>query len=191
MLAPAEGLIVEVAPQGKAAPAAAGPVHKGAIKMFNARKGFGFITAAWEKPPEPGMKGDVFVHKKQIAGHETIDLSIIQPGDQVQFQMGKTDDGRHCAVNVECIDDESEEEDEPPAKRAKTGEEDDEAEDDDGGESDDSSVEVDLEEELLTGIASEKGPSKDRPNEQTNNMFVTMFKRNTKTHEIRLIKLPA
>ena len=61
----------------------------GTVKWFNRVKGFGFI----EK--EDG--NDVFVHKSDVSG-------TIDEGDEVEYELGESPDGRACATNVSKVE---------------------------------------------------------------------------------------
>lgn len=62
----------------------------GAVKWFDARKGFGFIT------PDLGPR-DVFVHASAVvaAGLETL-----ATGDRVEFELAQSGDGRLIALGL-------------------------------------------------------------------------------------------
>ena len=62
---------------------------QGTVKLFNRVKGFGFI----EK--EDG--NDVFVHKSDVSG-------TIDEGDEVEYELGESPDGRACATNVSKVE---------------------------------------------------------------------------------------
>ena len=62
---------------------------KGTVKWFNARRGFGFITA------EDGE--DVFVHYTSIAGDG---YKTLNAGANVVFDVEQDDQGRTIAKNV-------------------------------------------------------------------------------------------
>ena len=62
---------------------------QGTVKWFNRVKGFGFI----EK--EDG--NDVFVHKSDVSG-------TIDEGDEVEYELGESPDGRACAPNVSKVE---------------------------------------------------------------------------------------
>ena len=62
---------------------------QGTVKWFNRVKGFGFI----EK--EDG--NDVFVHKSDVSG-------TIDEGDEVEYALGASPDGRACATNVSKVE---------------------------------------------------------------------------------------
>lgn len=59
----------------------------GTVKFFDEDKGWGFIV------PDDG-KGDVFLHRSQIASGRTLD-----EGEPVSFEIAETTKGRK-AVNV-------------------------------------------------------------------------------------------
>ena len=62
----------------------------GAVKWFDTKKGFGFIT------PDLGPR-DVFVHASALAaaGFETLD-----PGDRLEFELAQGGDGRLLALGL-------------------------------------------------------------------------------------------
>ena len=62
----------------------------GAVKWFDARKGFGFIA------PDLGPR-DVFVHASALAaaGFDTLD-----PGDRLEFELTQSGDGRLLALGL-------------------------------------------------------------------------------------------
>ncbi len=62
----------------------------GAVKWFDAKKGFGFIT------PDLGPR-DVFVHASALAaaGFETL-----IPGDRLEFELAQSGDGRLLALGL-------------------------------------------------------------------------------------------
>jgi len=152
---------------------------RGRVRWFNAAKGFGFL----EPLGAGNVDADVFVHRNQILSSEDDLFAILEPGTIVTYALGQTDNGRPCAVGVRQ---EIVEEKKPPSK-----EQNDDNEDSDdevrkaemeafggsgGGDSDNdedcdgegdvdseaSSVEIDVFEELLSGISTQKGPGKDR-----------------------------
>jgi len=64
---------------------------RGTVKMFNADKGFGFIT------PEDGGGRDVFVHRSNVSGLGRDEgLSV---GETVEYEVENTPKGL-SAVNV-------------------------------------------------------------------------------------------
>ena len=62
----------------------------GAVKWFDPRKGFGFIT------PDLGPR-DVFVHASAVvaAGFETL-----EPGQRLEFELAQGGDGRLLALGL-------------------------------------------------------------------------------------------
>ncbi|GGE06064.1 hypothetical protein GCM10011529_10540 [Polymorphobacter glacialis] len=62
----------------------------GAVKWFDARKGFGFIT------PDLGPR-DVFVHVSAITA---AGLEIVIPGDRFDFELAQSGDGRLIALGL-------------------------------------------------------------------------------------------
>jgi len=62
----------------------------GAVKFFNAAKGFGFIQ------PDDGSK-DVFVH---ICAVERAGLGSLSEKQQVSFDVEKSNDGKTSVVNL-------------------------------------------------------------------------------------------
>ena len=62
----------------------------GAVKWFDVRKGFGFIT------PDLGPR-DVFVHASAIAA---AGLDNLAPGDRVDFELAQAGDGRLLALGL-------------------------------------------------------------------------------------------
>ena len=62
----------------------------GTVKFFNEDKGYGFI-----RPDGGGM--DVFVHVTDI---QASDMSTLNVGDAVEFEVGESRGGRPKAVNL-------------------------------------------------------------------------------------------
>jgi cold shock protein len=62
----------------------------GAVKWFDARKGFGFIT------PDLGPR-DVFVHVSALAA---AGLETLAPGDRLDFELAQSGDGRLIALGL-------------------------------------------------------------------------------------------
>ena len=62
----------------------------GAVKWFNAAKGFGFIT------PDLGPC-DVFVHVSAVAA---AGFGGLEPGDRLEFEMTQGGDGRLLALGL-------------------------------------------------------------------------------------------
>jgi CspA family cold shock protein len=62
---------------------------KGTVRDFNNLKGFGFIVS-------PQLKDDIFVHFSQV---KQDGYKYLQPGDIVEFELGKTGKG-FSAKNV-------------------------------------------------------------------------------------------
>lgn len=92
----AESLVVEgtpATPSGKPAKLEERPLPTGAIKWFNAEKGYGFII-----PDEGG--NDIFVHHSNISmdGFRTL-----AEGQKVEFETGEGRKGPE-AINVSKID---------------------------------------------------------------------------------------
>ena len=67
-------------------------MHKGTVKWFNVKKGYGFIT------PENSDK-DIFVH---ITALEKNGLRRLNDGDIVNFEV-YNDRGRQAAGNIDLI----------------------------------------------------------------------------------------
>jgi len=178
-LAPADGLLVQfVEPSGEAAATTEAPavdaaadraeapaappaeVLRGTVRWFNVRKGFGFIEPARRKGiKEPATGGDIFFHRNQILEVE----ERLTKGDPVAFHLGTTEDGRQCAVQIRRH--EVAEAGEPPAKKARVeGAEDDDMDEDASEEAYESGseAEIDVFDELKSGVANEKGPKKER-----------------------------
>lgn len=65
----------------------------GAVKFFNASKGFGFIT------PEDGSK-DVFVH---ISAVDRAGLSTLRENQKLSFDLERGADGKTSAVNLKTL----------------------------------------------------------------------------------------
>eukprot|EP01062_Namystynia_karyoxenos_P053063 TRINITY_DN4280_c0_g2_i1.p1 TRINITY_DN4280_c0_g2~~TRINITY_DN4280_c0_g2_i1.p1 ORF type:complete len:472 (+),score=180.73 TRINITY_DN4280_c0_g2_i1:94-1416(+) len=77
---------------------------QGTVKLWNKDKGFGFITAkdnsCTQIPPRPdGSPGDIFVHVSAVQA-EKHDGSELLVGEDVEFTVGATKDGKPCALNV-------------------------------------------------------------------------------------------
>ena len=64
----------------------------GAVKWFDAKKGFGFIT------PDLGPR-DVFVH---ISAVTAAGLAELAPGDRLEFELAQSGDGRLIAFGLRC-----------------------------------------------------------------------------------------
>ncbi|KPF61854.1 cold-shock protein [alpha proteobacterium AAP81b] len=62
----------------------------GAVKWFDARKGFGFIT------PDLGPR-DVFVHMSAVAD---AGLDKLAPGERFEFELAQSGDGRLIALGL-------------------------------------------------------------------------------------------
>ena len=62
----------------------------GAVKWFDARKGFGFIT------PDLGPR-DVFVHASALAA---AGIETLAPGDRLEFELTQSGDGRLIALGL-------------------------------------------------------------------------------------------
>jgi cold shock CspA family protein len=62
----------------------------GAVKWFNAAKGFGFIT------PDFGPC-DVFVH---VSALSAADIDRLEPGDRLEFELTQGGDGRLLALGL-------------------------------------------------------------------------------------------
>ena len=62
----------------------------GTIKWFNERKGYGFIL------PDDG-ENDLFVHHSKIQSEGGASL---EQGQKVEYEIGKGEKDRPCAVNV-------------------------------------------------------------------------------------------
>lgn len=116
---------------------------RGRVKWFNSKKGFGFI----EPMGEEGAK-DLFVHRNQLRLEGDDVFASLEAGSLVGFNVGETDNGRPCAVNVRVLPEEDANDDE-------------EADDADGASSSGESIELDVEEELRCGLHSDKGPGKE------------------------------
>ena len=66
----------------------------GAVKWFDARKGFGFIE------PDCGPR-DVFVHASAVAASP---LGALEPGLRLEFELTQTTDGRLLALGLRPLD---------------------------------------------------------------------------------------
>ncbi len=66
----------------------------GAVKWFDARKGFGFIA------PDAGPR-DVFVHASAIAASR---FAGLEPGQRLEFELTQTADGRLLALGLRPIE---------------------------------------------------------------------------------------
>jgi len=138
----------------------------GRIKWFSIFKGFGFI----EPLHEDAEGREVFVHKNQLLEEET-DIRSLKPGAEVAYALGETEDGRTCAVHVRVVDrrDSIERQSGDGAQTvsgtaegvAENAEEFDAAEEDTESSSA-SSVDIDLVEELHSGVYQVKGEAKDQ-----------------------------
>jgi cold shock CspA family protein len=63
---------------------------QGAVKWFDAKKGFGFIT------PDLGPR-DVFVHASAVTA---AGLTTLRPGDRLEFELTQAGDGRLVALGL-------------------------------------------------------------------------------------------
>lgn len=72
----------------------------GAVKWFDIKKGFGFIT------PDLGPR-DVFVHVSAVMA---AGLGSLRPGQRVDFELAQDGDGRLIALGLKGRDDGEEEE---------------------------------------------------------------------------------
>ncbi|WP_353218129.1 cold-shock protein [Sandarakinorhabdus sp.] len=70
----------------------------GAVKWFDAKKGFGFVT------PDLGPR-DVFVHLSAVA---EAGLDKLQPGQRLDFELAQDGDGRLIALGLKLRNDGSE-----------------------------------------------------------------------------------
>lgn len=62
----------------------------GAIKWYDTKKGFGFIT------PDHGPR-DVFVH---VSALKAAGLETLEPGDRLEFELTQGGDGRLLALGL-------------------------------------------------------------------------------------------
>lgn len=62
----------------------------GAVKWFDAKKGFGFIT------PDLGPR-DVFVHASALAA---AGIETLTTGDRIEFELTQSGDGRLIALGL-------------------------------------------------------------------------------------------
>mmetsp|Transcript_83461 Transcript_83461/g.153265 ORF Transcript_83461/g.153265 Transcript_83461/m.153265 type:complete len:700 (-) Transcript_83461:37-2136(-) len=133
--------------------------QRGAVKWFNAAKGFGFIEVHTD---DSTSSPDVFVHRNQLTSADDADVfASPKPGTEVTFLLGETDNGRPCAVDVRFVEIEEAAEEE---SKAEAGDEDGESAEagDDDAESSGSSIEIDLFEDLVSGTYTVKGTNKDQ-----------------------------
>lgn len=135
-----------------------GPLLRGKVRWFNAKKGFGFIEPLDEAANV--LEKDLFVHRNQIlSGAEKPEegeaeaFASLEAEELVTFRLGQTDDGRMCAVGVKTA--EAGDAD-APEETQEQAEENGEV---DGSEA--SSVEIDLEEELKCGFHQDKAEGKE------------------------------
>jgi cold shock CspA family protein len=71
----------------------------GAVKWFDGKKGFGFIT------PDLGPR-DVFVHVSAVMA---AGLGSLRPGQRLDFELTQDGDGRLVALGLKARDDGDEE----------------------------------------------------------------------------------
>ncbi|OSZ69290.1 cold-shock protein [Sphingomonas sp. IBVSS1] len=67
----------------------------GAVKWFDGKKGFGFIT------PDLGPR-DVFVHVSAVMA---AGLGSLRPGQRLDFELAQDGDGRLIALGLKARDD--------------------------------------------------------------------------------------
>lgn len=67
----------------------------GAVKWFDGKKGYGFIT------PDLGPR-DVFVH---VSAVNAAGLARLQPGQRLDFELAQDGDGRLIALGLMLRDD--------------------------------------------------------------------------------------
>lgn len=65
----------------------------GKIKFFDTKKGYGFIVSG-------KVKGDIFVHYTKVLQDGPI---VLNPGDKVDFELDKDQNGRVIATRVSKI----------------------------------------------------------------------------------------
>lgn len=70
----------------------------GAVKWFDGKKGFGFIT------PDLGPR-DVFVHISALAD---AGLPVLQPGQRLDFELAQDGEGRLIALGLRVRNDDIE-----------------------------------------------------------------------------------
>ncbi len=66
----------------------------GAVKWFDARRGFGFIC------PDLGPR-DAFVHISAVAQSP---FGMLEPGQRLEFELTQTTDGRLIALGLRAIE---------------------------------------------------------------------------------------
>jgi cold shock protein len=66
----------------------------GAVKWFNRKKGFGFIT------PDIGVR-DVFVH---VSAVRRAGLVALEDGQRLEFELTQFADGRLTALGLQVLD---------------------------------------------------------------------------------------
>eukprot|EP00927_Polykrikos_kofoidii_P033738 TRINITY_DN28567_c0_g1_i1.p1 TRINITY_DN28567_c0_g1~~TRINITY_DN28567_c0_g1_i1.p1 ORF type:complete len:819 (-),score=164.47 TRINITY_DN28567_c0_g1_i1:106-2562(-) len=134
-------------------------VFLGRVRWFNASKGFGFIS-----PEDGGL--DIFVHRNQLLDADDDIFVTMKPGERVSFTKGESDNGRECAIGVKMGWPEKQMAAAPSKDNIGGDSEGEGMTDEDEGDEGDasssgSSVDIDLEEELKTGMHCEKGATKD------------------------------
>ena len=71
----------------------------GCVKWFDSKKGFGFVTVLTPELDKTGS--DIFIHFSNICVEDN--YKRVYPGEYIEFDIGKSPDGRPCCTTVTGI----------------------------------------------------------------------------------------